>query len=124
MSNVVGNILLAMSVVTAGCATAGVAASDVPNEELTGHITVDEHGTWFSPCGDGAGGPRWWVTFTDRSVQQIQGARASGQALSGSRSYVQWLAALTDEKHVGPGGTAVLVRDIREIRAPSAADCE
>jgi hypothetical protein len=39
------------------------------------------------------------------------------------RAFGHWRAFRTDERLVGPGGPALLVRDIFEIRAPREDDC-
>ena len=80
-------------------------------------------GTWFTPCATAPGGAKWWVTFTGASVQQADGAKASGLLATGERAFARLSAARTDEQRVGPGGPALLVRDILEIRAARHDDC-
>lgn len=96
--------------------------SSLPVAEYAGHLVTQEQGNWFEPCGAPAG-ERWWVTFTERSVPQIAEARARGVATADVRAFVRWRAARTDERHVGPGGPALLVREVLEVRAAEDADC-
>jgi hypothetical protein len=92
-------------------------------EPFSGHVTTTPDGTWFVPCGSAAGSQRWWVTFVDASVRQAADAKKAGFLTINQRTFVRWRASRTDERLTGPGGPALLVRDIFEIRAPSANDC-
>ena len=82
-----------------------------------------ERGSWFLPCGAGPDASQMWVTFTGAAVGQIEAARAGGMAVAGDTVFVRWRAALTDERLVGPGGPALLVRDIAEIRPAVDDSC-
>jgi hypothetical protein len=89
---------------------------------FSGHVTTSESGTWFTPCGSAPESAKWWVTYTGTSLEQAARAKASG-LLGTDRTFVRWSAARTDERRIGPGGPALLVRDIVEVRAPRADDC-
>lgn len=106
----------------AACAASVPDTSSLPVAEYAGHLVTEERASWFEPCGAPAG-ERWWVTFTDRSVPQIAAARAGGVATAEARAFVRWRAARTDERHVGPGGPALLVREVLEVRAAADGDC-
>jgi hypothetical protein len=116
--------VLALSAALAACAAgrSGTSISDLPSREFVGHLATIERAYWFHPCGEAAG-TRWWVTFTEASVDALERARAAGLVRPGSRAFVRWRAAMTDERVVGPGGPALLVRDILELRAEAAGDC-
>jgi hypothetical protein len=63
------------------------------------------------------------VTYVDKAVRQAADARTAGLLGDNERTFVRWRASRTDEKLVGPGGPALLVRDIFEVREPSSSDC-
>ena len=104
----------------AGCAARQPTSSDLPSEPFAGHLTWSD-GYWFERCG--STGERWWVTFVDRASGQMQQGAEVDALKGGGRRFVRVSAARTDERHVGPGGPALLVRDIVEIRNPSDTDC-
>lgn len=121
--NTLPRCLLLALVACSGAACSSVPdTSSLPVEEYAGHLVTEERGSWFEPCG-AAAGERWWVTFTERSVAQIGDAREGGVGTAGARAFVRWRAARTDERHVGPGGPALLVREILEVRAARSEDC-
>jgi invasion protein IalB len=106
----------------AGCAAHEVNTQKTPAEPFSGHVSVSaDGGAWFTRCGDAAGS-KLWVTFTEKSVEQAQRAKAAG-LLGSDPTFVRWMASRTDGRQVGPGGPALLVRDIAEVRAPRADDC-
>lgn len=112
---------------TAGCA-ARQSSLDVLNAqapvEYRGHYTRDDAGSWFRPCGSAASDSAWWVTVTDTAVGQLERARQAGRFVEGRPSFVRWRAVLTRGGEVGPrGATALLVREILVVRAPSPDDC-
>ena len=110
-------LLLILSL--AGC-SARTSPADLPARDLAGHLSTAGNGVWFRPCGASAD-TRWWVTFTGASVAEFSELRP---ALSpGQPRYVRLNAAITDERHVGPGGPALLVRRIVESRLESPPDC-
>lgn len=103
-----------------GCA-AHQSPQTTPSEVFAGHIAVTPNGAWFTPCGDPATS-KWWVTFTEVSVAQAERAKGGG-LLGAAPTFVRWRAVRTNESQVGPGGPALLVREILEVRAPAANDC-
>lgn len=117
---------LTLSVAGTGLACAGYQSGidELPPFEFTGHFTVSERSSWFVPCEASESTPaRYWVTLVGDAVGQVQAARAAGQLTDGEPSVVRWWASVTDERHVGPGGPALLVRRVMEIRPARAADC-
>ena len=56
-------------------------------------------------------------------MKQVADAKAAGLLRDNERTFVRWRASRTDEKLVGPGGPALLVRDIFEVRAAASSDC-
>lgn len=110
-------------VLQAGCAARTTGAAALPDREFVGHLLTMEGANWFRPCEAGPDAPLFWVTFTDESVRQIEAARSEGRALVGDTAFVRWRAALTDERMVGPGGPALLVRDITEVQRADRGDC-
>ena len=67
---------------------------------------------------------KFWVTFTGASVQQAESAKTSKFFTpDGGPTFVRWRASRTDGGQVGPGGPALLVREILESRVPRADDC-
>jgi hypothetical protein len=112
-----------LGLVSGACAAHHLELQDLPSEPLAGHVTADAAGTWFTPCGSAPEAARWWVTLTGASVQQMERAKSSGLLAAGGRTFVRWSAARTDGRHIGPGGPALLVRDITEVRAAGANDC-
>lgn len=116
-------LALSLALICAGCAARQVDTSRLPVEAFVGHVLTTGDGSWFTPCGS-AEGVRWWVTYVDTAVRQAREAKATGLLTPGQRAFVRWRASRTDERLVGPGGPALLVRDIFEIRAPTADDCE
>lgn len=111
----------AMSLLS-GCAMRQVEPMDLPVEAFAGHVVTTSNGSWFTPCGVDPT-TRWWITYVDLAVRQADAARKSGLLAENVRTFVRWRASRTDEKLVGPGGPALLVRDIFEIRAASPDDC-
>ena len=109
-------------VIFAGCATRQVEPMDLPVEPFAGHVVTTPEGTWFTPCGSDPS-TRWWVTYVDRAVAQAADAKTAGLLGEKQRTFVRWRASRTDERLVGPGGPALLVRDIFEVRPPSPTDC-
>ena len=111
----------------AGCAGAlsgGPASNDqLPVQEYVGHYTQGKDGSWFVPCPGTDSTLRFWVTFTGAAVEQYNTARADGRAVTDQPSFVRIRAAATDERHVGPGGPALLVREIRELRPSGLNAC-
>ena len=105
-----------------GCAARQPSATDLPSQPFTGILTTSGNGYWFRRC-EAPAESAWWVTFVDRAVSQLEQARERGDVATDRRIYVRWLAALTDERLVGPGGPALLVREIQELRPATAADC-
>jgi hypothetical protein len=105
-----------------GCAARYPSPAELPSEQFSGHLTRSGDGYWFQRCNAPADS-LWWVTFVGESVNQLERRRERGAWTPGQRAFVRWDAALTDERHVGPGGPALLVRNIIDIRAASAADC-
>jgi hypothetical protein len=115
--------LLALVLLTAACAARGPQPGDLPAQEYSGHLVRTAQGSWFEPCTGAPAGERWWVVFTERSVAQIQTAALDGRMHPGERTFVHWRAAPTDESVAGPGGTALLVREILELRPAADGDC-
>lgn len=115
---------LTCSLVAAGCSVRvnGTDAGNIPSQPFAGHLTSTERGYWFQQCGTPENA-RYWVTFVGASVGQIEEARKAGRYTTGQRAFVRWSAAVTDERLVGPGGPALLVRNIDELRAPRTDDC-
>jgi hypothetical protein len=113
---------LALATVLAGCATHGPDPMHLPVEPFAGHVVTTPTGAWFTPCGADES-TRWWVTYVDKAVRQVEEAKAAGLLQQNDRTFVRWRASRTDERLIGPGGPALLVRDIFEIRAPSTSDC-
>ena len=105
-----------------GCAATQADVASMPTEPFSGHVVRTANGTWFTPCGS-AESVRWWVTYVDASVRQANAAQTSGLLPLDQRAFVRWRASRTDDRLVGPGGPALLVRDIFEIRAPRPNDC-
>jgi hypothetical protein len=114
--------LLFSASVVVSCAARQGEPSQLPIEPFSGHVTMTATGTWFTPCGS-ADSVRWWVTYVDASVQQSNEAKKKGLLAANQRMFVRWRASRTDDRLVGPGGPALLVRDIFEIRAPRSNDC-
>lgn len=117
------SLLGALVLLLPGCAARTTGAAALPDREFVGHLLATERGNWFLPCAAEPDVPRLWVTFVDRAVTQIETARSDGLALVGDTAFVRWRAAPTDERMVGPGGPALLVREIAEVRAPRRDDC-
>jgi hypothetical protein len=115
--------LVLMVMLTGACAGRQGDSSSLPVEPFAGHVTTTPTGTWFVPCGAAEGASRWWVTWVDASVRQMDEATKAGLLAMNERTFVRLRASRTDERMVGPGGPALLVRDIFEIRAPRANDC-
>jgi len=115
-------VLLFFASVCVSCAARQVEPSQLPVEPFSGHVTTTAEGSWFTPCGS-ADSVRWWVTYVDASVRQSGEAKKKGLLATGQRTFVRWRASRTDERLVGPGGPALLVRDIFEIRAAKSNDC-
>ena len=113
---------VSLSFLPPGCAARHPDPARRPAEPFAGIVATTPAGSWFTPCG-AAAGARMWVTYVDAAVRQAQDARAGGLLAEGSRTFVRWRASRTDERLVGPGGPALLVHDIFEIRAPRADDC-
>ena len=116
-------IIPLMVVLLGGCAGRQGDTASLPVEPFSGHVLTAPDGTWFVPCGAAEGAARWWVTWVDASVRQAEDARKAGLLAINERAFVRWRASRTDDRLVGPGGPALLVRDIFEIRVPSARDC-
>ena len=114
--------LCSLVILTAACAARDAGLMSLPVEPFTGHVTTTATGSWFVACGSSEGS-RWWVTFVDASVRQAEEARNKGLLATGQRAFVRWRASRTDDKVVGPGGPALLVRDIFEIRPAKPGDC-
>jgi hypothetical protein len=115
-------VALASIALLGGCATRQPEPMNLPVEPFAGHVITTPKGVWFTPCGTDAS-TRWWVTYVDKAVRQAADAKTAGLLRENERTFVRWRASRTDEKLVGPGGPALLVRDIFEVRAPSASDC-
>jgi hypothetical protein len=109
------------TVLAGACAAHQSEVQTTPAEVFAGHVTVTADGAWFTRCGDTTGS-KWWVTFTEAAVAQADRAKASG-LLASPPTFVRWTAVRTDGKQVGPGGPALLVREILDVRAPAATDC-
>jgi hypothetical protein len=105
-----------------GCAARQPSAAELPSQQFSGHLTRSGNGYWFQRCNAPADS-LWWVTFVNGSINQLEQSRERGAWTPGQRAYIQVDAALTDERHVGPGGPALLVRAIHDIRPASASDC-
>jgi hypothetical protein len=112
-----------VGLLSGACAAHRVELQDMPSETFAGHATADATSTWFTPCGTAPGAAKWWITFTGASVSQVERAKGSGLLAAGQRTFVRWSGARTDERHIGPGGPALLVRDILEVRAAGPDDC-
>lgn len=106
-----------------GCTARTTGAAALPDREFAGHLLTTETGSWFRPCRAEPAASPLWVTFTDESVRQIEAVRANGVALVGDTAFVRWRAAPTDERMVGPGGPALLVRHITDVRPAREGDC-
>jgi hypothetical protein len=122
----VAGVWLAAVLAAAGCGKQPGLA-ELPVREFTGHYVAGEAASWFRPCGGAAADPAWWVTFTDRSVEQAERAWASGQLQTGMPSFVRWAASVTMGGEVGPQGPgvpALLVRDILDVRPAAQGDCD
>jgi hypothetical protein len=90
-----------------GCAAHQANTPKTPAEPFAGHVSVSaDGGAWFTRCGDAAGS-KWWVTFTEKSVEQAQRAKAAG-LLGSDLTFVRWTATRSDGRQVGPGGPALL----------------
>ena len=109
--------LVITCLLASGCAATQADVASLPTEPFSGHVVRTANGTWFTPCG-AAESVRWWVTYVDASVRQAKTATDNGQLPLDQRAFVRWRASRTDDRLVGPGGPALLVRDIFEIRSP------
>jgi hypothetical protein len=110
------------------CACAGRDPSldDQPSREFAGHYSAAEGGSWFRPCDISPTEAAGWVTFTGRSVEQMQAERAAGHFTDGPSYFVRWRASVTYDGEVGPRGPgkpALLVRELLELRPASDDDC-
>lgn len=114
--------LLAVLLAVSGCAARQPSMTELPSQQFSGHATRSGSGYWFQRCNAPADS-LWWVTFVGVAVSQLELSREGDAWTPGQRTFVRWDAALTDERHVGPGGPALLVRNIVDIRPASAADC-
>ena len=110
-------------VLLSGCAGRPADTMSLPIEPFSGHVTTTPTGTWFVSCDAAANASPWWVTWVDASVRQVEDAKKAGLLGTDERMFVRWRASRTDGRLVGPGGPALLVRDIFEIRPPRANDC-
>ena len=110
-------------ILLSGCAARTTGAAALPDREFAGHLLTMDKGNWFRPCESESYRSLLWVTFTDASVGQIEAVRSDGIAVAGDTAFVRWRAALTDERMVGPGGPALLVRHIVEVRPAGKDDC-
>src|SRR5690606_34814495 len=68
---------LALATVLAGCATHGPDPMHLPVEPFAGHVVTTPTGAWFTPCGADES-TRWWVTYVDKAVRQVEEAKAAG----------------------------------------------
>ena len=105
------------------CARATRDSASIPAVEMSGYLTVRDGGNWFQPCNSAAQAAPIWVTVTGQSVAQLKAAIDAGRIQTGERRFVRMRAAPTDGSVVGPGGPALLAREIMELRAPAAGDC-
>jgi len=116
----------AAGLLLAGCALRSASLSDLPEQDLAGHYTSEQGASWFRPCGVADADSRWWVTFTGRSVAQVEQARSTGLLQPGQQYYVRWKAAITTGGEIGPQGPglpALLVRELLEVRPAADRDC-
>ena len=123
-----GGLVLGLASCLSACASSPQSLSDLPAYDLRGYYTSGPEGHWFRPCGAGADEEPWWVTFTGPAVAQREAAPFSELSQGGRRLFVRWVAAPGDRDEgapagSGPGRRYVLVRDIRDVRLPGAADC-
>lgn len=122
----VARAFLIAAVITApatGCTARMTGVAALPDRQYAGHLLTTKTGSWFRSCSAEPASSPLWVTFTGESVQQIHAARADGVALVGDTAFVRWRAAPTDERMVGPGGPALLVRRIDDARPAAEGDC-
>lgn len=115
---------LSVLIFAGACVARQTDVAQLPVEPFSGHVTTTPTGTWFVPCGSPDDSSRWWVTYVDASVQQAKAAKGKGLLAIDQRTFVRWRASRTDGRLVGPGGPALLVRDIFEIRASTTDDCD
>lgn len=118
---------LAAGLILGGCATHKQSFSDLPVRELAGHYVGGPGESWFRVCGAAESDRPWWVTFTERSVAQVDQAREAGQLFPGQSCFVRFRAAVTTAGEVGPQGPgtpALLVREVLELRPAADDDCE
>ena len=119
-------LAVVLPLVAAGCATTSPAFNELPERELTGHVTTGSTGSWFHPCGSPAADSGQWVVFTERSIAQRDSLRAAGLLRDGQPTFVRWRAAVTTSGEVGPRGPgvpALLVRELLAARPAAAGDC-
>jgi len=113
----------------AGCVTQRQSSLDLlaaqPAGEYRGHYTVGENGSWFRACDAPESDAPRWVTVTGAAVAKVDAARRDGKLVDDRPSFVHWRAVLTRGGEVGPpGSTALLVREVLEIRPSAGAlDC-
>lgn len=120
-------VVLAALLGTTACTSRHLDLGQLPTRDVTGHYTGSRGQSWFRPCGLAPSDSAWWVTFTDRAVIQRDSLRRAGALPDGERRFVRWLAAVTESGRVGPrgpGAPALLVREIIDVRPPTAGDCE
>lgn len=120
------NLIAALAVTGALAACVrGPSLDALPSAEYAGHLTHTTSGNWFVPCGLPAADSAW-VTFTDAAAAQYDSLTRTGMLTAGSRRYVHWLAAVTENGEVGPRGPgkpAYLVREVRVLRPAAPGDC-
>ena len=119
-------LVVAIPLVAAGCATVRPAFNELPDREITGHVTTGATGTWFHPCGSPPTDSGQWVVFTDRSIAQHDSLRAAGLLREEAATFVRWRAAVTTRGDVGPRGAgvpALLVRELIVARPAAGGDC-
>ena len=113
--------MVVLALLSASCAGSHTSFEQRPPLELAGMYTMGEKASWLVPCPGAADPARRWITFTGKTVDLVDKAKADGLLRPDVPVYLRVRGAAASE--TGPDGSGVAVLEILELRAARPGEC-
>lgn len=112
---------LSLALLAAGCAGTHQDFAQRPPLELAGTYTMGDGASWLTPCPGSSDMTRRWITFSGKTVDLTNAAKADGLLRPEVPVFLRVRGVAASE--VGPDGSGVVVSEILEMRQLRPGEC-